>query len=311
VNDTLIRIASSAFSCAAVACLAACGPAPTGTLGPAPGSSAKAHTSALAHPTLTTAMPGPQMPAPATSATPSPAPPHAITLQAWFIRAGRLFETQRTVPATRGIGKAAVNAVLAGTNTAESAAGLVSAIPAGTNLLGLKIAGAVATIDLSSSFASQASSSAVSLRLGQLVYTLTQFGTVRSVHWRISGQDVTTIGGVPVSGRQTRPAYSGDLPAITVASPAIGAMVTSPVTVSGTADVFEAVVSIEILNSAGQEIARTFTTASCGTGCRGSYTTTISYSVPATQKGTLEVFERSAKDGSPVNMQKIPVTLGP
>jgi hypothetical protein len=256
-------------------------------------------------------MPGPQTSAPARSGTPFQEPAHAITLQAWFIRAGRLFETQRSVPATRSTGKAAVNAVLSGTNTAESGAGLVSAIPAGTKLLGLKIAGAVATIDLSSSFAQPASSSTVSLRLAQLVYTLTQFGTVRSVHWRISGQDVTTIGGVSVSGPQTRPAYSGDLPAITVASPAIGATVTSPVTVSGTADVFEAVVSIEILNSAGQEIARTFTTASCGTGCRGSYTTAISYSVPATQQGTLEVFERSAKDGSPVNMQKIPVTLGP
>jgi len=256
-------------------------------------------------------MPGAQMPTSAPSAAPSLAPPRAVTLQAWFIRGGRLFESQRTVPATRSIGKAAVDAVLAGTNTSESSAGLVSAVPAGTNMLGLKIAGTVATIDLSSSFAQSASSSAVSLRLAQLVYTLTQFGAVRSVHWRISGQDVTTIGGVPVSGPQTRPAYSGDLPAITVASPAIGATVTSPVTVSGTADVFEAVVSIEILNSAGQEIARTFTTASCGTGCRGSYTTTISYSVPATQKGTVEVFERSAKDGSPVNMQKIPVTLGP
>jgi hypothetical protein len=87
--------------------------------------------------------------------------------------------------------------------------------------------------------------------------------------------------------------------------------VTSPVTVSGTADVFEATVSVRVLDSAGHEIARTFTTASCGTGCRGDYSVTVSYSVPRTQPGTIEVFESSAKDGQPVNVQLIPVTLAP
>jgi hypothetical protein len=105
--------------------------------------------------------------------------------------------------------------------------------------------------------------------------------------------------------------YSGYLPAITVRSPVIGAQVTSPVTVSGTADVFEATVSVRILDSAGHEIARTFTTASCGTGCRGGYSVTIPYSVPRTQPGTVEVFESSAKDGLPINVQLIPVTLAP
>ncbi len=105
--------------------------------------------------------------------------------------------------------------------------------------------------------------------------------------------------------------YGGYLPAITVQSPVIGAQVTSPVTVSGTADVFEAVVSVRILDSAGHEIARTFTTASCGTGCRGDYSVTVSYSVPRTEPGTIEVFESSAKNGLPVNVQLIPVTMAP
>lgn len=94
-------------------------------------------------------------------------------------------------------------------------------------------------------------------------------------------------------------------------SPVTGEQVTSPVTVSGTADVFEAVVSVRILNSAGREIARTFTTASCGTGCRGDYLVTVSYPVPRTEAGTIEVFESSAKNGLPVNAELIPVTLAP
>jgi hypothetical protein len=85
--------------------------------------------------------------------------------------------------------------------------------------------------------------------------------------------------------------------------------VTSPVTVAGTADVFEATVSVRILDSAGHETARTFTTATCGTGCRGDYSVAVSYSVPRTQPGTVEVFESSARDGRPVNVQRIPVIL--
>jgi Immunoglobulin-like domain of bacterial spore germination len=79
--------------------------------------------------------------------------------------------------------------------------------------------------------------------------------------------------------------------------------------VSGTADVFEATVSIRVLDSAGHEIARTFTTATCGTGCRGDYSVPIDYSVPRTQRGVIEVFESSAENGQAIKVQRIPVTL--
>jgi hypothetical protein len=232
-------------------------------------------------------------------------------VQTWFSRNGKLFVTQRTVPATTGVGRAALDRLLTGPSAAEGAAGLRSQIPAGTTLRGLRISAGIATADLSSSFESAASPSAMPLRLGQVVYTLTQFPTVTGVRFSINGQAKTLIGGVPVQSPQTRAMYNGYLPAITVRSPVIGAPVTSPVAVSGTANVFEATVSVRILDSAGREIARTFTTASCGTGCRGDYSVTVSYSVLRTQPGTIEVFESSAKDGQPINVQLIPVTLAP
>jgi hypothetical protein len=148
------------------------------------------------------------------------------------------------------------------------------------------------------------------LRIAQMVYTLAQFPAITGVRFEIDGQGVTVLGGIPVQDPQTRAMYNGYLPAITVQSPVLGQQVTSPVTVSGTADVFEAVVSVRILDAAGNEIARTFTTASCGTGCRGDYSVRVSYAVPRTGPGTVEVFESSAKDGRPVNVQQIPVTLG-
>jgi Immunoglobulin-like domain of bacterial spore germination/Sporulation and spore germination len=285
-----------------------CGTPSSGSLGPAPTSTAGA--SGPASPSASgtasaAASPSGQRP------TATQAPAREIGVQAWFSRNGKLFVTQRTVPATTGVGRAALDRLLTGPSAAENAAGLRSQIPAGTTLRGLRISAGIATADLSSSFESAASPSAMPLRIAQVVYTLTQFPTVTGVRFAIDGQGKTVVGGVPVQSPQTRAMYGGYLPAITVRSPVIGAQVGNPVAVSGTADVFEATVSLRILDSAGHEIARTFTTASCGTGCRGDYAVTIPYSVPRTQPGTIVVFESSAKDGQPVHVQLIPVTLTP
>jgi hypothetical protein len=289
---------------------AGCGAPSTGALGPAPTATAQTPSPAVSPGTGTaSAAPSPSGQRP--TATPAQGPAREIGLQAWFSRNGKLFVTKRTVPATTGIGQAALDRMLTGPSAAEYAAGLRSRIPAGTTVRGVRISAGIATVDLSSSFESAASPSAMPLRIAQVVYTLTQFPTVSGVRFAINGQGVTVVGGVPVQSPQTRAMYGGYLPAITVRSPVIGARVTSPVTVSGTADVFEATVSVRVLDSAGHEIARTFTTASCGTGCRGDYSVTVSYSVPRTQPGTIEVFESSAKDGQPVNVQLIPVTLAP
>ena len=149
------------------------------------------------------------------------------------------------------------------------------------------------------------------LRIAQVVYTLAQFPSVTGVQFKVDGQGVTVLGGVPVQSPQTTAMYDGYLPAITVQNPVIGEQLSSPVTVSGTADVFEAVVSVRILDSAGNQIARTFSTASCGTGCRGGYSIPVSYTVTRAEPGTIEVFESSPKNGQPVNVQLIPVTLAP
>lgn len=99
--------------------------------------------------------------------------------------------------------------------------------------------------------------------------------------------------------------------AIVVESPEPGATVSSPITISGTADVFEATVSIRILDAAGNEIARTFTTATCGSGCRGDYRKSVSFEIDSKQAGTIEVFEESAEDGSAINVVTLDVTLVP
>jgi hypothetical protein len=232
-----------------------------------------------------------------------------LSVQVWMVRGGQLFASARTVTATGAVGRTAMTALLAGPNAAERAAGVTSAIPAGTRLLGLSIAGGTAAVDLSRGFGRAGGTAAA--RLAQVTYTLTQFPTVRRVRFEIGGTGVTTVGGVPAAQAQTRAGWAAWLPPITVTAPLIGAVVRSPVTVTGTADVFEASVSLRVLTAGGTEIARSFTTSSCGTGCRGGYTASVTYSVSHAQRGTIEVYEVSAKDGSAVHVQSIPVRLLP
>jgi hypothetical protein len=215
-----------------------------------------------------------------------------MPLEVWFERDGRLFETTRTVHHTVATGRAALEQLLTGPSDAERAAGVSSRVADGTTLTSLSIANGVARVDLSSPVETDPLSDA------QVVYTLSQFPTVQRV--MVNGQE-----GGPLS----RHDLAGQLPPIVVASPWIGSQIRSPVTVSGSADVFEATVSIRILDQKGHPIADTFSTATCGSGCRGTYSKTVTYSLASPQPGTIVVFEASGETGKPIHVQKIPVFL--
>ncbi len=99
--------------------------------------------------------------------------------------------------------------------------------------------------------------------------------------------------------------------AIVVEGPLPGEEVTAPVRIAGNADVFEATVSIRILDAEGTELAAAFATATCGGGCRGAFSTEVFFFTPQRQNGTIEVFESSAEDGSRLHLVRIPVVLVP
>ena len=310
---------------AAIGVLAtACGSASSGSLGnigdETPRSPSPPRTSPSASPK---GSPSPSGGQPTTPAPTSPSPTsgsgsgsgsgQTVSYQVWFHYGEGLFVTRRTETFTAGVGAAAIESLLEGPTDTEAIAGVGTQVPVGTELLGLDIAGGLATVDLSSDFGSGGGSLSVTMRVAQVVYTLTQFPTVNRVAFHIDGRPVDAISGdgIVVDPPRTRANYDELLPPILVTSPLIGARVSSPVTIAGTANVFEATVSIRILDSQGREIARTFTTATCGTGCRGDYSKAVSFTVGVQQKGTIEVFESSAKDGQPINVIKIPVTLVP
>lgn len=237
-----------------------------------------------------------------------------VTHQVWLAQGESLFVTYRTQDATRRVGAAALEALLAGPSEFEQGYGLTTAIPEGTEFLGLTIDDGIAHVDLSSEYESGGGTLSMSMRLAQVVYTLTQFPTVNGVVFSLDGQPIDVLGGegIVIDHPLTRKDYRDLLPPILVTSPALGEKVGNPVVVRGGANVFEANVSLEILDASGKQIARTFTTATCGSGCRGTFRFSVPYEVDEKQEGTIVVHDDDAAGaGHPPHEVRIPVTLTP
>jgi germination protein M len=238
----------------------------------------------------------------------------SVTYQVWFADTEGLFVTYRTQERTPRVGTAALEALLEGPDSFERDYGLSSAVPDGTQLLGLTIADGIARVDLTSEFESGGGSASMQMRLAQVVYTITQFPTVKGVVFSLDGEPIEVLGGegIIIDHPLTRRDYADLLPTILVTSPALGQEVGSPVLISGSANVFEANVSVKILDENDEVIAETFTTATCGTGCRGTYRVSVPYEVDHVQDGTIVVHDDDAAGvGRPPHEVRIPVRLVP
>ncbi len=252
------------------------------------------------------------------STPPSQTPPEGTTvIRAYFYfesvpGSSGLVPILREVPATKAVATAAMAALLEGPNETESGA-MSSAIPARTRLLGLTIKDGVATVDLSSEFELGAGSASATIRLGQVVYTLTQFPTVTSVLFQVDGRTVTVFGseGIVLDGPVARADYLDLLPTIFLDRPAYGAALGNPGRVTGSAQgLFEATFRVMLRDASGHPIVDQQAMAACF--CEsGAFDLSLSYDVPKAQWGELSVFNLSAKDGSPENMRMYPVWLTP
>lgn len=256
-------------------------------------------------------------PADTGTATTEPAPTDTAEpaelqrLQVYFLRDERMGVGARLVPETQAVGAAAVRALLEGPTEEEAAAGLATAIPAGTRLLGLDVDGGVATVDLSPEFASGGGSLSMQARVAQVVHTLTQFPTVSEVSFRLDGDPVTALGGEGLVLSQ--PVGRGDFedlaPQILVESPAVGEEVHPPLRIVGTANTFEATFMVALLDADGRELARDFVTATSGSGQRGTFDKELPFTAEGSFDGTVKVWEASAEDGSEIHVVQIPVRV--
>ncbi|MDX6534041.1 MAG: hypothetical protein QOF68_1785 [Gaiellales bacterium] len=246
--------------------------------------------------------------------TPSTTGGEEMPLRIWLTSGETVWPVTRMVPKTDGVGAAAMNAMLAGPTETETSIGIGSTVPADTHLLGLSIAGGTATVDLSNEYAAGGGTLSMTMRLAQVVYTLTEFPTVKRVAFALDGKPVTVFSGegIILDRPQTRKDFEDLTPIIAVATPSSGETVSSPVAVSGIANVFEANVTVEILDANGKVLAKDFTTATCGTGCWGEYSLDLAYEVSSRQKGTIVVHDDDAEgSGTYPHEVRIAVVLTP
>lgn len=196
-----------------------------------------------------------------------------------------------------GPGRLAVEALLAGPTQPDEISGMVTMIPEGTELLGLDIADGTATVDLSDEFVSGGGSMSMTLRTAQVVFTLTQFPTVERVQFWIEGEVPDGLGGEGLAtAYEGREAFDDVTPRILPESPTPYEKITSPLTVTGIANTFEANVRWSVSTTEGSLLEEGFTTATAGTGTWGTFELTTE--LPAYEGSVvLTLWEDSMEDG--------------
>jgi hypothetical protein len=223
----------------------------------------------------------------ATTQTTETTPPETTSLRVYVLLDGKVQPVSREVPKTQAVARAALKQLLAGPTTANRELGMTTGFHQGVRVLSVDIANSVASVALDGSYERAG--------VAQLVYTLTQFPTVKAVE----------IGGK----RYTRADFEDFTPIILVESPLPFETVTNPFRVTGTANTFEATFQYEVVDPNGNVVAKNFVTATSGSGQRGTFDfVTKKFNSPA-GTGALVVFEISAKDGSRVHEVRIPVQL--
>lgn len=246
------------------------------------------------------------------AAAPTTPPPAVRTRTAavYFLHGEHVSAAPRTVaaPATA---TGAVRALLAGPNRYERAHGRSTAIPSGTALRSLTLRRHIATVDLSGRYDDGGGSLSMRARLAQVVFTATRFPDVHKVAFEIDGKPVKSFGGegIVLGGPVGRADFEELSPAVLVESPMTGQSVRSPVRIRGSANTFEAVFRLRITDAAGRTAADVRVTATSGTGTRGTFDVTVPYRAVRGGPGLLTAYYLSPKDGRPVTVDTVPLTV--
>lgn len=254
----------------------------------------------------------PETAAGSTGTTAAETRPVMSSVAVYLLRDGKVSPVRRTIESTPAIARAALTELLEGPTADERAYGLSTAIPSGTALRDISLSDGVATLDLDGTFDDGGGSASMLARVAQIVATLTRFPTIQRVAFRIDGEPVETVGGegVVVDPPVGRRAIEEQTPQILVESPLPGDLVRSPIRLRGTANVFEATVSIDVRGANGKLLKRTFTTATSGTGTRGTFD--MELALPdRVGPVTVVAYAASAEDGSPLHVVELPLQLVP
>ena len=255
----------------------------------APPATAIATATASASPATDPPVPSPTAVPASPSATPTAEEDPATTPVSYFLvrdhASGVWVEPLTTQAEGAGVAAAAFEAMLNGPT-----GGLSRPLFEGTVVNGLTVDDGLLTIDLTLGEGGLGAAYEQAA-IDAIVLTGTQFSTVDRVRILLDGAPAETLSGhVDISGELEPDPFA--LSPIIVESVTVG---DGAVTVAGTANVFEATIELELRGADGTVLESTFTTATCGTGCRGEFTHTFSDADPA--GGTVVLRETDPSDG--------------
>ena len=186
--------------------------------------------------------------------------------------------------------------------------GFASFVPDPVEVVSLSRSGeSLVTVDMNQAFLDGAGGLLADFTmLNQLIFTATDGEVVTEVLFTVGGAPVTAFGGdgLDLTNPVSRETFLDNLNSVNLDSSSVGSG-DGPLTVTGLANVFEATVSLEVVDSDGNVVHEDFTTATCGTGCWGAFSFNIDY--PFTGEETIRVFWHSPEDGSPSDVVTIPV----
>lgn len=143
--------------------------------------------------------------------------------------------------------------------------------------------------------------------LNQLIYTLTWMDAGASVEFTVDGQAVQAFGseGISLAEPVDRETFIDELSPIFLTHPI--SEFESAYTVNGFANTFEASLTWQVLDGAGDVIHEEFTTASCGTGCWGEFGVGVDSDLIVPGESSIRLLTHSAEDGSPTNVITVPI----
>jgi hypothetical protein len=212
------------------------------------------------------------------------------------------------------LAKAALAAVLDGPTGLEGEIGYGSTVPAATVIGAVTVTDRIATVELSGDFEEPSGALTDTLRVAQVVFTLTAVDGIDAVLFSIDGtvRDVIGTHGVEVDAVNgaVRDDFPEARPPILLEQPAVGATVSDPLEVSGESNTFEANVRWALTDPEGLILDEGFTTATGGNGTWGTFAFTVPVGpVDRAGQGALILWEDSAEDGRQVNIVEVPVVF--
>jgi Immunoglobulin-like domain of bacterial spore germination len=122
-------------------------------------------------------------------------------------------------------------------------------------------------------------------------------------------QVAATLTAGPTSPASTPSAGPTSSRSIVVRVPRGGTEISSPVVVSGTAEIATGVLRVQVVDASGQVIAAADADLVCGLGCRGRFEARLAFVAGERQSGAIQLFQLDEGDGSVGHVATVPVTL--